>query len=147
MIDSTARAQRFDGDSETAPAYLWAPPDKPLAVSIPLAIVDQLEKEAVESFRSLSSRGSEIGGLLFGSVAAGSPLMLKIETYEAVECDFSGGPLYHLTDAELGRLDSAIEQRLAAGFSAVGFYRSHTRKGLSLNAGDLALFESRFREP
>ena len=66
---------------------------------------------------------------------------------QPVECDYSGGPLYRLADAERARLDRAIEQRLSAGIQAVGFYRSHTRKGLCLDADDLALFESRFREP
>ncbi len=146
MIDSTARAQRFEADSP-APAYLWAPPEKPVAVSIPLAVIDQLEREAVESFRSLSSRGSEIGGLLFGTAAPGSPLMVAIDSYEAVECDYSSGPLYRLAEAERARLDRAIEQRLASGVHAVGFYRSHTRKNLYLDADDVALFQSRFTEP
>src|SRR5947209_8431847 len=78
MTDSTARAQRFEADATPAPAYLWAPPQKPVAVSIPLATIDQ---------------------------------------------------------------------RSASGVRAIGFYRSHTRKGLYLDADDLALFDSRFKEP
>jgi TonB family protein len=146
MNDSTARAARFESDSSPAPAYLWAPPDKPIAVSIPLAIIDRMEKEAVESFRSLSSRGSEIGGLLFGTFAAGTPLTVAIQDYEAVDCDYTRGPLYRLADADLARLDKTIEQHLAGGLRAVGFYRSHTRKGIALDADDLAILESRFKE-
>src|SRR3954466_3861242 len=126
MNDSTARAARYESDSSPAPAYLWAPPEKPIAVSIPLAIVDRLEKEAVESFRSLGSRGSEIGGLLFGAFAPGTPLTVTIQDYEGVDCDYTRGPLYRLADADLARLDRAIEQRLAGGLRAVGFYRSPT---------------------
>lgn len=146
MIDATARASRFDSDP-SAPAYLWAPPGKPVTVSIPLSLIDRLERDAVESFRSLTSRGSEIGGVLFGSAVAGSPTAVVIESFEPVDCDYAAGPLYRLGDAELARLDRVIEQRAAAGSHPIGFYRSHTRKGLSLDAGDLALFESRFREP
>jgi protein TonB len=146
MIDSTARVARFEGDFAPSPAYLWAPPQKPVTVSIPLAIVDRLERESVESFRSLTSRGSEIGGLLFGSVKPGSPLAVTIQTYEPVACEYARGPLYRLSDVELARLDRAIEQRAAAGMLAVGFYRSQTRKGLSLDSDDIALFESRFKE-
>jgi protein TonB len=146
MIDSTARATRFEADSSPAPAFLWAPSGKPVTVSIPLPVIDRLEKEAVESFRSLSSRGSEIGGLLFGSFAAGTPLDITIDGYEAIDCEYSRGPLYRLTDVELERLDRAIAQRVAAGGRAVGFYRSHTRKGLGLDADDFALFDSRFTE-
>lgn len=146
MIDSTARAPRFDGDS-AAPAYVWAPPHKPVAVTLPLGVIAELERAAVESFRSISSRGSEIGGLMFGAVAAGAPVTVKVESFEPVECDYTSGPLYRLSDAELTRLDRVIEQRAASGSRVVGFYRSHTRKGLSLDPSDLALFESRFTEP
>src|SRR6478672_6674296 len=147
MIDSTARAPRFEEDSAPPPAYVWAPPQKPLAVSIPLVVIDRLERESVETFRSLSSRGSEIGGLLFGKVSPGTPMLVTIDSYEAVDCDYSGGPLYRLAEAERSRLDRIIEQRLAGGVKAVGFYRSHTRKNLFLDADDLALFDSRFPEP
>src|SRR3954453_19226499 len=143
MIDSSARAQRFENDAP-APAFLWAPPQKPVTVSIPLDLIDHLEREAVESFRSLSSRGSEIGGLLFGSFKPGSPLAVLIDSYEPVECAYTRGPLYRLTDAELALIDRLIEQRLAAGIQSVGFYRSHTRKGLGLDTDDLALLDSRF---
>jgi protein TonB len=146
MTDSTARATRFESDPAPAPAFLWAPPQKPVTVSIPLALIDRLEKEAVESFRSLSSRGSEIGGLLFGTFQPGAPLAVTIETYEAIDCEYARGPLYRLTDVELARLDKILEQRLASGIRAVGFYRSHTRKGLGLDTDDLALLDSRFRE-
>src|SRR3954453_23571800 len=98
MTDSTARAARFENSASPAPAFLWAPPQKPLAVSIPLGIIDRMEKEAVESFRSLTSRGSEIGGLLFGVCAAGAPLTVTIDSYEAVPCDYIRGPLYRLSD-------------------------------------------------
>jgi periplasmic protein TonB len=149
MNDSTARATRFeDGLAAPVPAecYLWTPPGRPVSVAIPLTLIAPLERAAVESFRSLSSRGSEIGGVLFGSFAPGSPLAVTIESYEPVECEYASGPLYRLSDGELARLDRAIELRATAGVRPVGFYRSHTRKGLSLDAADLALFDSRFKE-
>src|SRR6478672_1588642 len=122
MTDSTVRAPRFDNTgSSPAPVYLWTPSGKPLAVSIPMTLIDALEREAVDSFRSLTSRGSEIGGVLFGTVAAGSPFTLGIESYEAVECDYTGGPLYRLGEAERARLDRAMERQLAAGVQAIGF--------------------------
>jgi protein TonB len=110
-------------------------------------LIDRLEREAVESFRSLTSRGSEIGGLLVGDVAPGSPLVVSIEDYELIACDYSRGPLYRLSDADLGRFEQAIQQRLAAGRGIAGFFRSHTRKGISLDGDDLAFFQARFRDP
>src|SRR5215475_631763 len=144
MIDSTARAERFETGFAASPAYTWTVPQKPVSVRIPFALIDKMEKEAVESFRSLTSRGSEIGGLLFGSVEPGNPAVVVVENYEAIACEYTGGPLYHLTSAELTRLDRLVEQRKATGVTPVGFYRSHTRKGLSLDSDDLSLLDSRF---
>jgi protein TonB len=109
--------------------------------------MDRLEKEAVENFRSLSSRGSELGGLLLGSVSPGNPMTLSLTDYELITCDYSRGPLYRLSDADLARFERAIQQRLASGQGIAGFFRSQTRKGMSLDADDLTFFEQRFRDP
>ena len=66
MIESTARAERYDLQTSTSSFFLWEVPQKPVAVRIPYQLMDRLEREAVESFRSVTSRGSEIGGLLIG---------------------------------------------------------------------------------
>ena len=147
MTESTARAERFDEQTAPSPQYLWEVPQKPVSVRIPFSLIDRLEREAVESFRSLTSRGSEIGGLLVGDVAPGSPLVVSIADYDLIACDYSRGPLYRLSDADLGRFEQAIQQRLAAGRGIAGFFRSHTRKGISLDGDDLAFFQARFRDP
>jgi protein TonB len=116
-------------------------------VRIPFALIDRLEHEAVESFRSLTSRGSEIGGLLVGEVTSGNPMVVSISDYDLIACDYSRGPLYRLSDADMGRFEHAMQQRLAAGRGVAGFFRSHTRKGISLDADDLTFFQARFRDP
>ena len=152
MIESTVRAERFEPQSSATLSYTWAVPQKPLSVRFPFPLIDRLEHEAVESFRSLHSRGSEIGGLLLGHVPPKDPTVVSIEDYELIACDYSRGPLYRLSDADLGRLERAIEQRRAVpsgpgGLVVAGFFRSHTRKGLALDADDLALFKQRFADP
>ena len=147
MTESTARAERFDVQTASSPLYLWEVPQKPVSVRIPFSLIDRLEREAVENFRSLTSRGSEIGGLLVGDVSPGSPLVVSIADYELIACDYSRGPLYRLSDADMGRFEQAIEQWLAAGRGVAGFFRSHTRKGISLDVDDLAFFHARFRDP
>src|SRR5580765_1856012 len=87
MVESTARAERFDLQTSTSPFFTWEVSQKPVSVRIPFSLIDRLEREAVESFRSLSSKGSEIGGLLMGSVAPGNPLVLSVADYELIECD------------------------------------------------------------
>src|SRR5579883_2041559 len=144
MTDSTARAERFERESPASPSFTWMVPQKPVAVRISLEVIEKLEKEAVETYRSLTSRGSEIGGLLFGSVAPGHPAIVAVDSYETFPCDYASGPLYHLSSAELARLDRVIEERRAAGKRPVGFFRSQTRKTLALDSDDLALLDSRF---
>jgi hypothetical protein len=72
MLDSTARAERIDPTTSEAACYTWEGPQKTLAVRLPLPLIDRLESQAVETFRSLTSRGSEIGGLLLGYSAPGA---------------------------------------------------------------------------
>lgn len=126
------------------PSFLWEVPGKPVIVRIALDLVDRLEAEVVESFRSLNSRGSEIGGLLLGTVHGSSPFEVTIQDYESVPCDYSRGPLYRLSPADLERFEGISKQRSGAGMRVAGFFRSHTRKGLSLDADDVAVFNSLF---
>ena len=148
MIESIARAERPDPPLSVSSYFVWQVPQKPLVVRISLAVIDRLEREAVESFRSLTSRGSEIGGLLFGNVTLGTPAIVTIEDYDAVPCDYTRGPLYRLSDADMARFERVIEQHGGqSGPSVMGFFRSHTRKGLSLDAEDAAFFQARFRDP
>jgi hypothetical protein len=147
MIESTARAERFDLQTSKSPSYIWEVPQKPVAVRIPFSVMDRLERESVEAFRSLSSRGSEIGGLLVGDLAGGNPLVVSIADYELIQCDYSRGPLYRLSEADMERFQRAMEQHKGgAGHTVAGFFRSHTRKGISLDADDLAFYQAVFRE-
>jgi TonB family protein len=148
MLDSTARAERIDLASPEVLCYTWEVAQKPVSVRLPFPLIDRLEFEAVENFRSLSSRGSEIGGLLLGSAAPGSPTVVSVADFELIPCDYSRGPLYRLADGDMGRFEQAIEKHGSGNGSRVlGYFRSHTRKGLSLDAEDLAFFEPRFLEP
>jgi TonB family protein len=148
MTDSTALAQRFDLAPDTSSVYIWEVAQKPVSVRIPFDLIDRLEHDVVESFRSLSSRGSEIGGLLLGRVSPGNPMVVSVEDCELMPCDYSRGPLYRLGDADLARIERAIEKYTGSrGMQAVGFFRSNTRKGLTLDAEDVSFFEARFHEP
>ena len=146
MTESTARAERFDLQTSTSPFYTWEVPQKPISVRIPYGLMDRLEKEAVDNFRSLSSRGSEIGGLLLGSVSPGNPMVVSLTDFELISCDYSKGPLYRLSDADIARFERAIQQRLSVGQGIAGFFRSQTRKGMALDADDISFFEQKFRD-
>ena len=87
MLDSTARAERIDQPWSEAAFYTWEVSQKPVVVHLPLALIDRLESQAVENFRSLSSRGSEIGGILLGSVTPGTPAIVTVADFEMMPCD------------------------------------------------------------
>lgn len=134
-----------DPSRASSPSYLWEIPGKPLVVRISLELVERLEREVVESFRSANARGSEIGGLLLGTVHGNNPSEVSIQDYELVPCDYSRGPLYRLAPPDVERLERAVEQRSAnAGMRVAGVFRSHARKGLSLDADDVAIFTKLF---
>src|SRR5260221_1438070 len=72
MIESTARAERYDLQTSKSPSYLWEVPQKPVAVRIPFNVIDRLEREAVEAVRAFSFRGSENWGFLLRVTTVGS---------------------------------------------------------------------------
>jgi len=121
-----------------------------LAVSVRLDLqVTQLGRKAFEAVRSSSAIGSEIGGLLLGTVTAGNPTKVAVSGFEPVACDHELGPLYKLSKADLDRLDQAAA-RIATdgrGLEVVGFFRSHTRPGLAPDTYDLAVCSARFNKP
>ena len=150
MVESTARREKPEAGNSLS--YLWQVAGKPLAVSLALDLIDRLEREVVENFRSLTSRGSEIGRTAAGARWSGrrladAPTIVSVDDYETIACDYSRGPLYRLSDADRGRFERAVEQHLASGAAVVGFFRGHTRKGISLDADDLAFIETRFARP
>ncbi|MBS1856191.1 MAG: TonB family protein [Acidobacteria bacterium] len=147
MNESTARADRFDLQTSTSSFFLWEVPQKPVAVRIPYPLIDRLEREAVESFRSVTSRGSEVGGLLLGEVTPGNPTVVSVAEYQLIDCDYARGPLYRLSDGDLQRFQQAIQQRGSSGAGIAGFFRTHTRKGITLDPDDLTVLDALFREP
>lgn len=127
-----------------SPSYLWEVPGKPVIVRVALEVVDRLEREVAESIRSLETRGSEIGGLLLGAVQGSSPFEVSIQSYDVVPSEYMRGPLYQLSPRDVERFEDVLEQRVGAGMQIVGFFRSHTRKGLGLDTEDVAIFNRFF---
>ena len=145
MIDSAARAERFEMPTANERWYVWEVAQKPVTAKILFAVIDRLEREAVERFRSLSSTGSEIGGVLLGHATPGQPHLVTVEDYIAVPCDYSRGPLYRLSEADMVRFRPALERQGGGdAIIPVGFFRSHTRKGLALDADDVTVMDALF---
>lgn len=130
--------------------YRWEVSGKPVAVEIRLEVVDRLDREVVQTFRAITSRGSEVGGILLGRLRPQPRATVVIEDYEPVACDYRRGPLYLLAEADRARLEEALarwKNQPARDLSVVGFYRSNTRKELVLDEEDLALINQYFPDP
>jgi hypothetical protein len=129
--------------------YRWEVAGKPIAILLNLDLMDRLEREATESFKTVSRRGSEIGGVLGGRVIAGSRSTVIIERFEPVECDYSRGPLYALSGADKERVKQALERTAGTGggMSVVGFFRSNTRRDLVLDEEDQVVAKEFFSDP
>jgi TonB family protein len=149
MTNSTIPAEPLGDPSADVSFYRWAVPEKPIAVHLSLDLIDRLERDVLESFKAITKRGSEIGGVLVGRVESGNPATVIIDQYEPVECEYARGPLYLLSDNDKARLRETIEnvQKRGGGATVAGFFRSNTRRELTLDEDDLALAEELFSDP
>ncbi len=145
MNQTSSRAQT-NGPDLSRRYYEWNA-GKPVVVRIAFDVIDRLERAAVETFRSLTARGSEIGGILLGEISGQGPLSITVDEIQLVDCDHSRGPLYQLSEPDLQRFGETVQASVANGAKVVGYFRSHTRKGLGLDESDLALMKSRFKDP
>lgn len=137
-----------DASPPAAPqAYRWEVAGKPLAIEVRLDVVERLDQEVLRTFRAITSRGSEIGGLLLGRLRQGTRPVVVIEDYEVVPCDYRRGPLYLLAEEDLHRFEEALARRKQASaqdLRVVGYFRSNTRKELQLDDEDVAILKRYF---
>jgi hypothetical protein len=131
--------------------YLWEIPGAAIAVDLDLAVIDDLLPEVMRAFAAVPKRGAEVGGLLLGVVepSAGPdrPTLVRVNSFELVPCTYARGPSYLLTEEESAAFEQARERRQAEASqhsSVVGYFRSHTRPGLSLSPEDLDLLKRHF---
>lgn len=140
---------------DLADYYVWEVPGKPVAVHIPWSVIDRLSAELMRGYGANPKRSAEMGGVLIGSVEAGSslsdagalskmgtPTLVRVEDFQAVPCQYRRGPSYIFTEED-------CEPFAQAGMRAdgVGYFRSHTREGFSLGAEDIELLDHFFTGP
>jgi len=131
----------------TRQQYAWQPKGLPTEVRVDVEVMERLERESLEIFRAITSRGSEIGGILLGHVLPGSPRTVIVEDFEPVVCAHNRGPLYLLAEEEQQALRETIAKRNeTTGPAVVGFFRSNTRSFLGMQDDDVALFDDLFPE-
>ena len=141
----------MEPSTQDAPGYyVWAPAGKDVAVHLHLDVLDSLLAEVMRGFGAVPKRGAEVGGVLIGSIERGDQTIVHVEDFEPVECGYTRGPSFLLSDDEKADFADACKRwqpdANRAGY-AVGYFRSHTRDGLSLAAEDLELLDRHFSGP
>lgn len=129
----------------TSPFYVWKPAEKPVSVQLQYDVIDRILLEVMRGFGAVPKRGAEVGGILLGTAEMqGGQIVVKVEDFEAVECDHGSGPSYILSEEDRANFKDAAErwkQGPDRRIYAVGYYRGHTREGLCLAAEDLSILE------
>jgi hypothetical protein len=138
---------------ETKPvrnSWRWDVAGKPIAVELDLSLVDALGAEIVRAVGAVPRRGIEVGGILLGDIEAGDPALVHVRDFEAVPIEYMHGPSYVASDADFAKFAEAVRRPRSSANGpvyAVGYYRSHTRDGLSLAPEDVKLFSELFPHP
>jgi len=130
--------------------YVWQVPGKPVAVHVHLDVVDRLGAEVLRGFGAVPKRGAEVGGILLGSIEPGEVTIVRVEDFEGVPCTYSRGPSYLFSGEERVAFEEALARwpgDLFAAATPVGYFRSHTRDGMSLSEEDLDILNHYFRDP
>ncbi len=147
MTNSSIPADSLGTPSPVSASYLWEVPNKSVSIQISLDVIDRMEREVIDSFKAVTKRGSEVGGVLLGRLAHAGSRTVFVENYESVTCDYSRGPLYLLADPDKDRLRETLDRLKNSPLAPVGFFRSNTRKDVALDDEDLALAQEFFSDP
>ena len=130
--------------------YVWELPGKPIVVHLNLEVIDRLSAEVMRGFGAVPKRGAEVGGVLLGAIEQGAQTIVKVEAFEAIACDYKRGPSYLFTVDDGAAFDDACSRwqpDASRPVYAVGYFRSHTRDGMSLGPEDVELMEQYFPSP
>lgn len=140
----------MDPSTQAVPGYyVWDAPETSVVVHLNLDVVDRLLAEIMRGFGALRKRGAEAGGILLGTIEKGARTVVRVEDYEAVACEYKRGPSYLFVDSDRDAFEEACH-RGGPGSQpvyAVGYFRGHTREGLSLGVEDIELMDQYFPSP
>ncbi len=120
----------------------WEVPGKPMAVYLSRAVSGAILLEGRRGL--MPRRRPEVGGILLGRVTVEETVTIRIEACIGIPCEHLFGPSYALSETEKQALRHAVLQYGSSAeteLHAVGFYRTHTRRGFSVDSDDLQLAE------
>lgn len=83
--------------------YVWEVSGKPVSIHLDFNVVDRMAMNVMKGFGAVPRRGAEVGGLLLGSIENTDRLVVRIEEFVPVTCDYLRGPSYLLTEKDGAR--------------------------------------------
>jgi len=125
----------------------WQVPEEPVTLVISHEMTRAIAARASRRFGRLWGRGNETGGLLLGTVRRDAErTTVTVDHSVEVPSEHLFGPSYSLSANDKGLFRETLDQLSGAGgeFQPVGFYRTQTRRGLSLDAEDELLLSECF---
>lgn len=138
------------GTQDTPGYFVWDAPGQPVAIHLHMEVLDRLSAEAMRGFGAVPKRGAEVGGVLVGTIEPGRdghPAIVRVEDFEPVECDYQRGPSYLFAEDGKAAFEDAVQRwqpDSSRDTHAVGYYRSHTREGMSLAREDIEILDEFF---
>jgi proteasome lid subunit RPN8/RPN11 len=132
---------------DATPRYWrWDSPGRAVSVNVAYPAIDAIHQALRELIHNAPIRGAELGGLLLGSSQSeAEALAVRIEAFEPFPSSYPRGASW-LLDRE-GLDPFKVSLAAPRDLTVVGFFRSHTRKGLFLSDEDLAFLEEFFPAP
>jgi hypothetical protein len=133
------------------PGFLtWKSPGRVPQVLLYHDVIDRMTVDVMRGFGVTRRRGTEVGGVLLGKIAAGDSAAVHIYDYETVPCEYSQGPSYVLSDRDLQAFRETVARwrnDISPDQYVVGYFRSHTRDGLYLEPTDVQVFREFVKDP
>jgi proteasome lid subunit RPN8/RPN11 len=120
----------------------WTVPEAGVAIEYSLVVIEEIRQAVSEGFQRFARGGIEVGGVLYGAFDG---LTARILAVREIACEHARGPSFSLSDKDRAELREQLERdrhdaRLE-GFTALGFYVSHTRSDIALLPADLEIFD------
>ncbi len=118
----------------------WEVPGKPMTVYLSRAASGAILLEGRRGL--MPRRRAEVGGILLGRVTVEETITIRIEACLQIPCEHLFGPSYTLSEDEKQTLRHAVVRHgvgAETDIGVVGFYRTHTRRGLALDSDDMQL--------
>ena len=126
-----------DVEQKAGGRLVWQPAGRPLRVLVSARAAERMRREVSRR----SGEGAESGGLLRGSIEHNGIVTVTVDEIEPVAWSFSMAP------KDRRELDEALKPDRKQRGAVVGYYRTHSREDLFLNAGDIALIRVCFPDP